>query len=1138
MKKLFTLWEELNCIFSLINNKVMRCILFLMLITVFQAYAENSYSQDARLSMELSNATVQDVLDEIEGQSEFFFLFNRKLVDVNRKVDVSIEGQDINEILTQVFQDSDVDFIVLDRQIVLSTAEYLSSAKTALQQGRTVSGLVSGQDGEPLIGVSISVKGTTVGTVTDLEGNYSLSDVPDDATLIFSYIGMVTQEIAVGNQTSINITLEEDVLGLDEVVVVGYGTQRKIDLTGSIASVSEEEISIVPVVRLDQALQGRAAGVLMRQNSFDPGPGSISLIIRGLNSINGTNAPLFVVDGMIGGDINSLDPLDIESIDVLKDASAASIYGSRAANGVVLVTTKRGFVGKAKVSFDAYYGISQNTNPYEVMNPQQYMEYVNDVRTQDGIPLSYPDIPGVINQVGSGTDWQDELFGTGSQQKYYLNVSGGSESVTYNASVGYLKTTGLMPNVDYSKLTTRFNVDFQATDFLKFFTGMNYARSVRNNMASTWDGRSGSINVIATPPMLSPTDEFGEYPPILYNTYETGTPSFYYNTFAALDAEIREDLGSAMQLNFGAEVEFTDWLKYRISLGIQPTVNESRYFRPSYIPEPQYFTLEPVASKGNTRVYDWLVENMITFEKSFNDSHNLTVLAGTSTQKDRYESTYAATANFVFDQYEFHNLGAGQQANNSVNSSLIEQQLQSFLGRINYNYKGRYLVQLNGRYDGSSKFSPDNRWAFFPSGSIGWRISEEAFMDGSVFNNMKLRASYGSIGSHGISPYATKALINGTFSYGFNDVRVGTYKPAGIANKDLKWETTTQLDIGLDMGVLQNRLNVTLDYYHKKTTDLLLNQLITLVNNPTTSHNPSITKNIGALQNTGFEFSAGYRSKAGADFTWSLDFNGTFQQNKILDLALAEGQESLLLGDNLRRNYQILQEGQPFGDYVGYETNGLYQNQGEIDGSAQPASKPGDMKYVDQNNDLVINHDDFKVLGNAYPDFFGGITANLHYKSFNLSIFFFSMLGHELFNFELAQWKYDLSSTQFNKFADVATERWTGPGTSDDIPRAGYKPVNITDGADGAIDRMVEDASFLKLRNVTLSYDLPTAFVNKIKMTNANVYIQGNNLLTLTKYTGMDPEANQMGGSVITLPLNSGYYPPTRSFMIGIQLGF
>jgi hypothetical protein len=340
------------------------------------------------------------------------------------------------------------------------------------------------------------------------------------------------------------------------------------------------------------------------------------------------------------------------------------------------------------------------------MDPQQYMEYVNDVRVQDGQPLSYPDIPGVINQVGNGTDWQDELFGTGSQQKYFLSVSGGNESIAYNASGGYLYTKGLMPNVDYKKYTARFNMDFKATNFLRFFTSLSYASDVTNSMASTWDGRSGSINVIATPPMLSPTDEFGEYPPLILNTFETGTPTYYYNTFAALDREIRERLGTYLQFNVGAEVKFTDWLNYRVTLGLQPTITESRYFRPEEIPEPQYFTLQSTASKNASRSNNWLVENMITFDKSFDDSHNVTALLGTSTQKNKYESTNASSANFVFEQYEFHNLGAGEQSNYGVGSSLSEQQLQSFFGRVNYNFIPiRPMRSLTGHSDTDSMTS-------------------------------------------------------------------------------------------------------------------------------------------------------------------------------------------------------------------------------------------------------------------------------------------------------------------------------------------------------------------------------------------------------------------------------------------------
>jgi TonB-dependent starch-binding outer membrane protein SusC len=1000
-----------------------------------------------------------------------------------------------------------------------------------------VSGSVVDENAQPLPGVNVLEKGTTNGTTTDALGKFSFNVEGASSVLVFSFIGYTTQEVSVGGQTDFSISLVPDVRALDEVVVVGYGTQERADLTGSVASVSARDILAVPVERMDQALQGRAAGVMVRQNTFAPGAGSVSIIIRGLNSINGNNAPLFVIDGVIGGNINALDPLDIQSIDVLKDASAASIYGSRAANGVVIVTTKKGVPGKPRVTFDAYYGVSNPIKFHDVLNAQEYMEYVNDVRAQavGGTP-AYSDIPGVVAQVGEGTDWQRELFGQGTQQKYFLSVAGGTEDVTYSASGGYLSTTGLMSNVDYKKFTARFNLDFKASERLRFSTAMSYAADVTHSMNETFGFDYGTIAAIGTPPMLSPRDAFGDYPPIIYNTFETGTPSRYFNSFAALDREIRESLGNFLQFNFGAELKITDWLKYKVTLGMQPTFTESRFFRPQEIPDPQFFELASTASKNSTRNNNWLVENMLTLEKTF-DHHAVTLLLGTSTQKTTFESTGAGARNFAFEQYQFHNLAAGNPANHSVSSLERPEQLQSFFGRVNYNFNDKYLLQLNGRYDGSSKFADGNKWAFFPSASVGWRVSEEPFMENGLFDNMKFRASYGSIGSHGINPYATMSLIGSAFAYGFNNTRVGTYMPLGIANPALKWETTTQLDIGVDFGVMDNRLSVTLDYYHKKTTDLLMNQLISMVNNPNQNHDPSITRNIGSLQNTGFEFTVDYQPSFTSELKWAVNLNGTFPKNKLLNLALNPGQDFLLLGDNLRRNYHKLEEGEPFGNYVGYQTDGLYQTQEEIDGSAQPAARPGDMKYVDQNGDLIINGSDFVPLGNAYPNFFGGITNNFTFRNFNLSVFFFAMLGQEVFNFELSRWKYDLSSSQFNKFKEVATERWTGPGTSNDIPRAGYKPVNISDGADGAIDRMIEDGSFVKLRNVTLTYNLPKTLVSRVGINNANIYLQGNNLLVFTKYSGFDPEANQMGGSATLLPINTNYYPATRNFMLGLQIG-
>lgn len=1020
---------------------------------------------------------------------------------------------------------------------VMSGSEKEQSLNVALQ-GIPVNGTVRDENNQPLPGVNVLEKGTTNGTTTDVNGRFSFSVQGQNSVLVFSFIGYTTQEVPVAGQTQFSLALAPDMKTLGEVVVVGYGTQERADLTGSVASVSAREILTVPVERMDQALQGRAPGVLVRQNTFAPGAGSISIIIRGLNSINGNNAPLFVIDGVIGANINALDPLDIQSIDVLKDASAASIYGSRAANGVVIVTTKKGVPGKAKVTFDAYYGVSEPTRLYDAMDSRQYMEYVNDARVQGGSPPAYADIPGILNQVGSGTDWQKELFGQGTQQKYFLSVAGGSEDVTYSASGGYLSTTGIMPNVDYQKFTARFNIDFKATEKLKFSSAMSYASDITNSMAETFGYNFGTINAMAIPPMLSPVDAFGDYPPIIYNTYEAGTPSRYFNSFAALDREIRESLGNYIQFNFGAEYQFTDWLKYDVTLGLQPTFTEERFFSPQEIPDPQYFEQSAVASKNSTRRNNWLVENMLTLEKTFNDTHDLTVMLGTSTQKTSFESTNAGARHFAFEQFQFHNLGAGNPANHTVGSSQREEQLASFFGRVNYSFNDKYLLQLNGRYDGSSKFAPGNKWAFFPSASVGWRLSEEAFMqEMNTFDNVKLRASYGSIGSHGINPYETMPTIGSGFAYGFNNVRVGTYIPSGVSNANLKWETTTQLDIGLDFGIMNNRLSFTMDYYHKKTTDLLLNQLISMVNNPNQSHDPVIRRNIGSLENKGFEFSVNYQPSFTSQLQWSVNLNGTFQKNKLLDLALNEGQDFLQLGDNLRRNYHRLEQGKPFGNYVGYETDGIYQTQEEINASAQPAAMPGDMKFVDQNNDGAINGEDFVVLGNAYPDFFGGLTNNFTYKNFNLSIFFFAMLGQEVFNYDMARWKYDLSSTQFNKLAEVATDRWTGPGTSNDIPRAGYKPINITDGIDGGIDKLVENGSFLKLRNVTFSYNLPKALVSRVGINNANIYVQGNNLFVLTKYTGFDPEANQMGGSATLLPLNGNFYPATRSYMIGLQIG-
>ncbi len=1121
--------------------RVMKLTTFLLLISVISVFAGKTYSQTKDLNLNMKNSSIKEVLLKIEEQSEFYFMYSEKLVDVNRKVSVNIKNQKIDEVLDDLFAKTNVKYTVKDRFILLTTVEVSGNEITAQQQ-RTVSGTVTDNTGQPLPGVTVVVKGTTQGTVTSTDGEYTISNIPENATLQFSFVGMLTKEIVVGNQTTINIEMAVDAIGIEEVVAIGYGTVRKRDLTGSVSSVSSENIRIAPVERFDQAIQGRSAGVMVRSGNYKPGS-SQTVSIRGINSISGSNSPLYVIDGIIGANINSVNTNDIESIDILKDAAAASIYGSRGANGVILVTTRTGKPGKPLLRFDASYGISQPTNVIEMMNAREYMEYVNDVKQQSNDQLAYPDINGVVSQIGEGFNWWDEMIGTGTQQQYYLSLDGGTENVTYTTSVGYLQNDALLSNVDYSRLNVRFSIIGKVTDRMKLGGTFNYSGTTQNDyFDSSWMKAEPLMAGLRFRPTQTPYDESGQLiPGVIPNPYEQGNPHLNTNVLYNLENEIREYLGNNMQFNFTGEYKFADFLKYDLQVGWEPTFFENRFFRPKEVVWDQDWSKQSFnyASKSLNRNNQWLVENLLTFDQTFSDIHNVTAIAGASAQEFKAESTSANARDFPFDSYEFHNLGAGAITTRGVGSGFSTESLQSVFSRVNYDYNGKYFIQLNARYDGSSKFASGNKWAFFPSTAVAWRLSDESFIrDLNIFDNAKLRISYGSIGSHGISRYATMQRIgNESYSYTFNDVSVGLRQPIGIANKNLKWETTTQTDIGLDLGFMNNSLNIVLDYYHKKTTDLLLNKNISIVNFPFRNHEPSILSNIGSLENNGFEFGIDYFVNISSDFRWSMNLNGTFQETILTDLALPEGSDALYFGDNLRRNYQILQQGMPYGNYVGYKTDGLYQSQAEVDGSAQPNAKPGDLKYVDTSGDGAISGDDFVILGNAIPKFFGGFNSSFSYKNFDVSFFLFSMLGHSIFNYDAHTWKYGLSTIEFNKLKDVATKRWTGPGTSNDIPRAGYNPVNITDGPNGALDVLVENASFLRLKHITLAYNLPEQLIKRIGINNMRIYIQGQNLFTITGFTGVDPEINQMGGSTQLLPLNTTYYPAVKTYLIGINLG-
>jgi TonB-linked SusC/RagA family outer membrane protein len=1018
------------------------------------------------------------------------------------------------------------------------------SPSEATYQEKSVSGTVrSLEDGSALPGVNIIEKGTSNGTITDASGQYKLI-VGEGAVLMFSSVGFLNQEIAVGNQAVIDMEMSVDITRLEELVVVGYGTQRKADLTGSVSSVSSKMVEEVPVNSLDRALQGRAAGVNVQQQSNTPN-GDVRIRIRGLNSINGDNNPLYVIDGIIGADLNTVNPSDIQSIDVLKDAAAASIYGARGANGVIMVTTKKGKAGKPKARFDMWYGIQAPAELHDMMNAQQYMEYVNDANVQNNTGLvPYPNISSVVGQIGAGTQWQDEMFKNGSDQNYSLSLSGGNESVTYLASAGYQDIQGLIPNSNWNRFTARMNLDVKVTDALSFGSNISYVRTNANSFqeeqTTSFPNWSGPVSyTVSNPPLLDPRDANGNLIPLMSNDFADVATQLYNNGIYQAENEKRNELREFVQMTFYGKWQIIEQLAFRVQVGLQPTLGENRYFNPLLVPNDVQNQIRS-ASKSHFRNNQWLVEPTLTYTDNFADRHNLTVVVGSSTQKFSGENTSASSQEFPFDFVEWNALESGLAETFQVNSGLTEWQYVGIFGRINYEYDNRYLLQLNGRYDGSSRFAEGNKWAFFPSVAAGWRLSEEAFLESSsAIDNLKLRASYGSIGSPAIAPYSTIPRLgqNGFDSHQLGGQAVNSWITR-LTNPDLKWETTTQFNVGLDLGFLDGRLNFTLDYYNKKTTDLILGKNVTIVNNAWRDHDPSITSNLGSMRNTGFEFNGDFTTDLGRSFTWDINLNFATQQNEVLDLALEEGTEFIDFGNNLIRNYHRLQEGEPFGNYVGYVTDGLYQTQEEINNSAQPGAQPGDIKHVDTNLDDQVNENDKTIVGNAIPDVFGGLTNTFRYKGFEFSFMFYGAFGHQLFNMGAQRFRYGLSEVEWNKFADVATSRWTGPNTSNDIPRAGYQLINGTDGPNGTIDIATEDASFVKLRNLVVAYNFPGSVTSKLGLGMLRIYFKGQNLLVFTKYSGYDPEQSNFRSSEVLLPLETALYPFVRTYYFGLNLEF
>lgn len=1108
----------------------MRLSIVLCLLTIFCASATVSYSQTNEISLHMKNGTLEQALDAIKQQSEYSFWYRNNEVNLDCEVSININKQNISSVLDKLLVSQGLTYTINEKHIII----YKKNEKTSqvvLDDTKRITGKVTDDNNVPIIGANVIVKGSTNGTITDIDGNFTL-EVPAHAILLISYIGYVSQEVLVKNQNNLAILMIEDSKSIDEVVVIGYGSVKKSNLTGAVSSVKTTEIQQTPLTSIDQGLVGRASGVQVTQTSGMPGAVA-SIRVRGSSSLQGGNEPLYVIDGFpvysgmgfgsTGGNtqisgLSTVNPSDIESIEILKDASATAIYGARAANGVVLITTKSGKKGRDIITFESSFGIQNVAKTIDVMNAQEYAALVNEAYTNDGLEAPYNAMQlADIAKLGNGTNWQNELFRPAMIQNYQLAFSGGDNKTTYAISGGYFDQKGIIINSDFKRYSLRLNLDRQIFNTLKVGTHMSGSYTISNTAATDVGGRDGVVNgALKMNPIQSvyTNEEIGEYTP----TNEPGL--LIPNPVATAKEQIYNNATTRVLGDVYAEWEFLKDLKLKVSLGMDIMYLKQNQYTPSNI----YQSLGIASAKvGVNRSINWLNENILMWDKTFKDIHSINLLGGFTIQRNNIETVTGAASNFVNDVMTYNNLGSGS-IYNKPESSATQWSLMSYLARANYSLYDKYLFSINGRVDGSSRFGDNNKYGFFPSGSIAWRITEEDFMEPvkSVINNLKLRTSYGFTGNTEIGVYESLATL-GSNSWTIGNQLVSGFYPNRIPNPDLKWERTGQFDIGIDLGLFDNRLRMTADYYSKKTTDLLYNVAI-----PNASGYDSMLKNIGSVQNRGCELSIESDNLSGP-FLWTTAFNISFNRNKVLELGGESYKDVGKYDDHLKTSdIRRLIVGQPIGVFYGYRFDGIFQNEAECAQQTSSTSPIGIglRRYKDLNGDGKVDAtSDREVLGDANPKFFGGMTNTFAYKGVELNVFLQYSYGNKIFNYNAMELESPTGGQ--NVYKDLVN-RWSATNPSNEYQKATTNRNNIVS------DRFIEDGSFLKLKTVSLSYSFPKLKCKHIG--GLRLYVTGQNLLTWTKYRGYDPEVSYRGASTLEAGEDFGGYPQSRTYMLGIKL--
>lgn len=1096
--------------------RIMRISTFLLMVCVFCSYAGNAHSQNAKVSIRMNNVKLDKILNEIENQTDYLFIYNNQ-VDINKITSVKVKNEAVAQVLDRILSGTGINYELEGTHIILTT-EAIKDLH-AQQQAKTVTGTVTDVSGEPIIGANIRIKGTTTGTITDIDGNFSIKAEPQSVIEV-SYIGYLTQETVINNQKSIRFLLKEDTKTLDEVVVIGYGVQKKADLTGSVANINTEKLNTQSNANIGQALQGKIAGVDIVSQGGAPGSGT-RIMVRGIGTLNNAS-PLYIVDGMYMNSIDHINPNDIASIDVLKDASSAAIYGSRAANGVIIVTTKEGSntEGKPIIDLSVNLGISTASKFLDMLDAKGWAEVTTIARQAIGKP-ALDMATDLANKPDN--DWQDIMFRPALMQNYNLSVKGGGKYSTYYTGLGYFNQDGIVKGTNYQRYNIQSKNDYKRGIFS---AGTNLIISFSHDKPLHQELRGGMIGtILQSVPTLEKYDD----------TREGGYGGTYGDVvniphpLAIIDDNIMDRYNENVKIfaNLYAQIELFKGLKYKLNL--TPDFSFERY--KNYLNKYDFgLATNSITqlTERQRRRRNILVENLLTFDRTFGE-HKISALAGYTYQDSRFRHIQAYGEGLPQGLEEID----AATTNRSNEGNSWRSVLTSILGRVFYSYQNKYLFTATIRRDGSSKFGKNNRYGYFPSFSLGWNVAEEKFMENVHWlDQLKLRGGYGVLGNQEIDNYQYSSTITTGINYpdGNGGLLQGAF-PKNFANPDIKWEETAMTNVGIDFMAFNNRLSLTADYYVKNTKDILLTVPIPISSGG--ANDP--IRNAGKIRNNGFEFNLGWMDQPNPDISYGINLIGSFNKNKVIAMGSESGS---IKGGSTNQNITTSETkaGYPIGGYWLISTAGYFNSQEEVDAYAkdgkkiQPAAEPGDIKFVDANNDGVINDDDRVFQGSPFPDFTFALNGNMRYKNFDLSIGLQGVLGNKNYN-ATRQTLEDV--TKGSNFLASCLDYWTPENKNASHPRLTWDDPNRNTRAES--DRYLENGSYLRLRSVQLGYTFPQTWF-KGAIQHARVYINAENLFTITSYSGYSPDVNADNANY--RGFDNFIYPTNRTFMLGLNVTF